>query len=488
MEDRPLSFTEHLQELRSRLIKSLVAITIAFFGAFSFHHEVFLFFARPVLVALRRNGIFSLQALDVTEAMVIELQASLVAGLLISAPYWIYQIWAFVAPGLYKHEKVLVRNIAFLVSLFFALGVLFAYMVFLPLVVEYLVRFTNESSAFHVAPTISKTLGIVLVFAVVFGIVFQLPLLMFLLSSLGIVKARAFIKFVRYFIVFAFIIGAIFTPPDVLSQILLALPLCVLYLVGIAFSWAGEKVREGGGNKLLSKVITAVTVLGFAGIVLTVSFYFGRGEGSAPVCVPEDSAFLMSVDKNDKEKVETLSALLGTRFAQVLSDDDGDMVIFALTTEGVLLRQEDFEKCEKIPPSLVAMNSISVLQQGSMANDRGIFVYLSPPCASRLLQVQGSASIGVSVVPLMKGISMLTLALICPELATARLSGLFEGKRNDLQGHEPFIMAIRGLIEDATMSKDDQGVRIVATVSTGKALRFVARIVALAEEICVSKE
>jgi sec-independent protein translocase protein TatC len=488
MEDRPIAFTEHLQELRSRLIKSFVAIAIAFFGAFSFHHEVFLFFARPVLVALRRNGVFSLQALDVTEAMVIELQASLVAGLLVSAPYWIYQIWAFVAPGLYKHEKHLVRNIAFLVSLFFALGVLFAYMVFVPLVVEYLVRFTNESSAFHVAPTISKTLGIVLVFAVVFGIVFQLPLLMFLLSSLGIVKARTFIRFARYFIVFAFIIGAIFTPPDVLSQILLALPLCVLFFVGIAFSWAGEKVKEGGGKKLLSKFITAVTIIGFASLVLATTFYFGRGATSHPICVPQDSAFLISVDKKDKERVETLGALLGGRFADALLSDDDDMVIFAVTKKAVILRPEESEGCKEVSQGLFATTEDSRTERSPAEGDRGIQVYFSPSCVARLLKMEGEASMGIIVEPVMKGVALLSLRCDSSKPAIEKLTTYFLEKGEDLQGQDPFARAIRPLTDDAMIRKDEGGVRIFATVGTGKALRFVARMVALAEELCVSKD
>ena len=483
-----MSFTEHLQELRSRLIKSLVAIAVAFFAAFSFHHEIFFFFARPVLVALRKNGVFSLQALDVTEAIVVELQASLVAGLLISAPYWVYQIWAFVAPGLYKHERLLVKRVAFLVSLFFALGVLFCYMVFLPLVVEYLVRFTTESTAFHLAPTIAKTLGLVLVFAVVFGIVFQLPLLMFLLSSLGIVQVRSFTKFARYFVVVSFITGAIFTPPDILSQILLALPMCVLYFVGIAFSWAGEKVKEGGGKKLLSKAITGVTVLGFAGIVLAVSLYFGKGEDSNSICVPKDSALVITVNRKDKERVETLAELLDQKFADVLLNGDGDMAIFALTTKGVLLQHHDFDKCEKVSPSFHAMNPHSALQQGFVVSDKGILAYLSPSCASRLMKVEGMGNIEISVFSLVRGVSMVTLMLHGPERVTSMLTMFLDEKQNGLTQEIPFLRVLEALAEDSTIKKEKDGVRIFATISTGKALRFVARVIALVEGLCVSKD
>lgn len=262
-----MTLTEHLAELRSRLVRCVIAVAIGFFVAYSFHEELFEIMARPVLQALRAHGIPTLQALQVTEAITVYLEVSLVAALVGTAPYLFYQAWAFVAPGLYARERRLVRLVAGLVSGFFFLGVLFCYAVFLPLVVDYLVGFTEESGSIRLLPTVEKTFSIVTLFPLVFGLVFQLPLVMFLLSLLGIFDHRRLLKVSRYFVVLAFVVGAIFTPPDPLSQVLMAVPITLLFFVGVAFAWVGGLLREGG-RRFVARVVAGGVVLVFAALVV----------------------------------------------------------------------------------------------------------------------------------------------------------------------------------------------------------------------------
>lgn len=262
-----MTLSEHLAELRARLLRCVFAVAVGFFVAYSFHKELFEIMARPVLRALRNHGISTLQALQVTETIAVYLQVSLVGAMVGTAPYLFYQAWAFVAPGLYARERRVVLLVAGMVSAFFLLGVLFCYFVFLPLVVDYLVGFTQESSSIRLFPTVEKTFSLVTLFPLLFGVLFQLPLAMFLLSLLGIIEHKTILKFSRYFIVFAFIVGAIFTPPDPLSQVLLAVPITMLFFVGVVFAWVGGLLRKGG-QRTVGRVVAIAVVLVFASLVV----------------------------------------------------------------------------------------------------------------------------------------------------------------------------------------------------------------------------
>jgi sec-independent protein translocase protein TatC len=250
MEDRPMTFTEHLAELRTRLVRSVIAVLAAFIAAWAIHQPLFDALARPVLSGMRSHGIYSLQALQVTEAITVHLEIALVAALVLALPFLAWQAWAFVAPGLYERERRTVLPVVGLVSGFFLLGVAFCYFVFLPMVVDYLVGFTIGTGTVSLVPTLEKTFSLTVTFLLVFGLVFELPLLMFFLSLLGIVGWRKFLAFGRYFVVVAFVVAAVFTPPDPLSQVLMAVPLSVLYFVGLAFSWVAGRVRGAGDSRV----------------------------------------------------------------------------------------------------------------------------------------------------------------------------------------------------------------------------------------------
>ena len=268
LDDRTMSFTEHLAELRTRLLRSVIAVTVAFGVAWGFHDALFRALARPVLAGLRAHGIYSIQALQVTETIGVYLEVSLIASAVLAGPYILYQVWAFVAPGLYPRERRLVTPVVGLVSAFFVLGVVFAYFVFMPMVVDYLVGFTVAGGDITLLPTVERTFSLSVTFLLVFGLVFELPLLLFFLALLGVVDHNRLLRFGRYFVVVAFVVSAILTPPEPVSQVLMALPLAVLYFVGVAFAWVAGMVRAGGSRAVSRTVAGGVFAVFAASIGL----------------------------------------------------------------------------------------------------------------------------------------------------------------------------------------------------------------------------
>lgn len=194
-----MTFTEHLGELRNRLIKSVVAVIIGFAAAYSAHEHVFQAVARPILTALRNHGIPALQALQVTETITVYLQLSLIVGIFLASPYIIWQIWAFVAPGLLERERRVVVPIVGGIAAFFVLGVVFCYFVFLPMVADFLVGFTLKTGDISLIPTVQKTFGLTVIFLGVFGLAFQLPLLIFFPDPDGVGNPQKAIGFWQIF-------------------------------------------------------------------------------------------------------------------------------------------------------------------------------------------------------------------------------------------------------------------------------------------------
>jgi sec-independent protein translocase protein TatC len=284
MHDRPMSFTEHLGELRDRLLRSVLAVVVGFAAAYAFHQQVFGILARPVLDAMRRHGVHALQALQVTETITVYLQVSLIAGLFLASPYLLWQVWAFVAPGLLARERRFVVPVLAGASAFFALGVAFCYFVFLPMVVDFLVGFTLSSGDIALVPTVQKTFSLTATFLGVFGLVFEMPLLMFFLALLGVVNHRKLLAFGRYFVVLSFVVAAIFTPPDPMSQTLMAVPLCILYFVGTAFAWVAGLMRHSKGSAMPKVVVGLVFAL-FAGAIGLASWLWQQS-GQAPQAGP----------------------------------------------------------------------------------------------------------------------------------------------------------------------------------------------------------
>jgi len=223
------TFISHLIELRSRLLRSIVAIVVVLVCLFPWAKDIYAVLAAPLLKALPHGS--TMIATDVTGTFLVPLKVTLMAAFLIALPYVLYQMWAFVAPGLYHHEKRLALPVIFSSVIFFALGMAFAYFIVFPIAFGFFAGYTP--TGVQMMTDIDKYLSFVLTMFVAFGITFEVPVVVVVLVRLGVVSLEKLRSIRGYVIVGAFIVGAIFTPPDVLSQVMLAVPLWLLYELGL---------------------------------------------------------------------------------------------------------------------------------------------------------------------------------------------------------------------------------------------------------------
>ncbi len=249
MSDTPKSatttetFVAHLIELRTRLLHSVVALLVVFICLFPFSSKLYTLLAQPLLAKLPKGG--QMIATDVTTPFFVPLKVAMMAAFLIALPYILYQIWRFVAPGLYAHEKRLVLPLIVASTILFFCGMAFAYFVVFPVVFGFITASAPQGVA--VMTDIDKYLSFVLGMFMAFGITFQVPVAVILLVRMGFVSVEKLREIRPYVIVGAFIVGAIFTPPDVVSQFMLAMPLWLLYEAGIVVaSWmkSASKVTD----------------------------------------------------------------------------------------------------------------------------------------------------------------------------------------------------------------------------------------------------
>jgi sec-independent protein translocase protein TatC len=237
------TFVAHLIELRTRLLHSVVALLVVFICLFPFSSKLYTLLAQPLLAKLPKGG--QMIATDVTTPFFVPLKVAMMAAFLIALPYILYQIWRFVAPGLYAHEKRLVWPLIIASTVLFFCGMAFAYFVVFPVVFGFITASAPQGVA--VMTDIDKYLSFVLGMFMAFGITFQVPVAVILLVRMGFVTVEKLREIRPYVIVGAFIVGAIFTPPDVVSQFMLAMPLWLLYEAGIVVaSWmkTAQKVTD----------------------------------------------------------------------------------------------------------------------------------------------------------------------------------------------------------------------------------------------------
>ncbi len=234
---------DHLIELRARLLRAVVGLLVVFLALMPFAAEIYAALAQPLLSALPANG--QLVAVDPAGGFFVPLKLAFFAALLLAMPWLLYQAWAFVAPGLYHREKRLAMPLLVsAVALFYA-GCAFAFFLVLPTVFGFLARFTPDVVA--MTPDIGKYLDFVLVIFLAFGASFELPVALVILVALGWVTPQQLKDARGYAIVGVFVIAAVITPPDVVSQLMLAIPMCLLYEVGIIASrWV--RPREAGAD------------------------------------------------------------------------------------------------------------------------------------------------------------------------------------------------------------------------------------------------
>jgi len=223
------TFISHLVELRSRLMRSIIAVFVVLLCLFPFAKNIYALLAAPLLKALPPGG--TMIATDVTGTFLVPLKVTLMTAFLIALPYVLFQMWAFVAPGLYHSEKRLAVPVILSSVVFFALGMAFAYFAVFPIAFGF---FANYAPAgVQMMTDIDKYLSFVLTMFIAFGITFETPVIVIVLVRLGVVSLAKLRSIRGYVIVGAFVIGEIFTPPDILSQLMMAVPLWLLFELGL---------------------------------------------------------------------------------------------------------------------------------------------------------------------------------------------------------------------------------------------------------------
>ncbi len=252
-----MTFLDHLSELRMRLTRCCIAVGVGFLACYGFSKQLFELLMRPLVEVIPPESKLIFTALP--EAFFTYIKIALVAGVLLTSPFLFYQIWCFIAPGLYEEERKHLLPVAFFSGLFFVTGASFGYYVVFPFAFEFFMSFATE--IIQPMPSLKEYLSFALKLLFAFGLVFELPLFIFFLARLGIVTAQMLRKFRKYAIILSFIISAILTPPDVISQTLMAGPLLVLYEVSIFVAkYFGKKTKaekeaeekaaeEGAGDK-----------------------------------------------------------------------------------------------------------------------------------------------------------------------------------------------------------------------------------------------
>ncbi len=231
--DQELSFLEHLVELRSRLLKASLSVLVVLLVLLPFARKLYAALAAPLTAVLPEGS--SMIAIDVASPFLTPFKLALLLALILSIPVVLYQLWAFVAPALYRQEKRLARPLLYSAVLLFYAGCAFAYFVVFPLVFGFFTRVAPEGVT--VMTDISKYLDFVMTLFLAFGITFEVPVATIILVATGITTIDKLKKMRAYVIVGAFALGMLLTPPDVISQTLLALPMWLLFEIGLLMSW-----------------------------------------------------------------------------------------------------------------------------------------------------------------------------------------------------------------------------------------------------------
>jgi sec-independent protein translocase protein TatC len=232
-----MSFLEHLEELRKRIILSLLGLVVGFSICYWFHDQIYIFMQKPLFAALKHNGMdpTGLNYLNPTEPFNMFLKMALIGGIFVASPWILYQVWCFISPGLYRHEKRYVVPFMFSTILLFLAGGWFGYKLVYPAALDFLIGYGKQ---FKPMVTIGEYTDLFLTIILGLGAVFEMPILVFFLSLMGIVSAKWMWKNFRYSILVIFIIAAIITPTtDIMNMCIFAAPMVVLYVVSIGVAW-----------------------------------------------------------------------------------------------------------------------------------------------------------------------------------------------------------------------------------------------------------
>jgi len=239
------TFISHLVELRDRLLRAIIAVVVALVCLFPWAKDIYALLAAPLLKALPAGA--TMIATDVTGTFLVPLKVTLMAAFLLALPYVLWQMWAFVAPGLYHHEKKLAVPVIVSSFLFFLIGMSFAYFVVFPVAFGFFASYAP--AGVQMMTDIDKYLSFVLTMFIAFGVTFEVPVIVLVLVRLRMVTIEKLKAIRSYVIVGAFVVGAVFTPPDVVSQLLLAVPLWLLYELGIVLARFALPPAEDGESE-----------------------------------------------------------------------------------------------------------------------------------------------------------------------------------------------------------------------------------------------
>ena len=235
-----MTFLEHLEELRVRLIRSLAALVAGFVVSWSFHEEIFHFLTEPLRKAY--PGVKFITT-GPSEALVLYMKMAFFVGIFVAAPYILYQVWAFVSPGLYPHEKRYAWPFIAAGTLFFLGGAAFGHFYLFPLTFAFLIDFGGMDMQF--LPKVGEYYEFYSWFLLGLGLVFQLPVIIFVLSRIGLVTPGFLLRKFKYAVLVSFVVAAIITPtPDIATQTLLAVPMLGLYLLGVLVAWIFGRPRR----------------------------------------------------------------------------------------------------------------------------------------------------------------------------------------------------------------------------------------------------
>jgi sec-independent protein translocase protein TatC len=223
------TFISHLVDLRNRVMKASVAIVVVFLCMMPWAGTIYDFLAMPMMSALPAGS--KMIATGVITPFLIPVKVTLLAAFIVALPVVLYQAWAFIAPGLYAHEKKLVAPLVVSSSILFIVGVAFCYFFVFGVIFKFINEFAPKSIT--VAPDIESYFGFVMTLFLAFGLTFEVPIVVIVLVRMGLITVAKLKEIRPYVIVGAFVIAAVITPPDIMSQLLLAVPLCLLYEIGL---------------------------------------------------------------------------------------------------------------------------------------------------------------------------------------------------------------------------------------------------------------
>ena len=228
-EEEKIPFTAHLEELRTRLITCAMAIAVGFAVAYFFKEKIFQILTQPLMKIMQTGDKLIFTGLP--EAFFTYLKVALLTGIILAAPVLLYQFWLFIAPGLYKKERKLLIPIVFLSTIFFLGGAFFGYFIVFPFGFKFFLGFASDS--IRPMPSMKEYLTFATKLLLAFGVVFELPIVITFMARLGIVSVDFLKKNRKYALLLFFVFSAILTPPDVITQLMMAFPLMILYEISI---------------------------------------------------------------------------------------------------------------------------------------------------------------------------------------------------------------------------------------------------------------